>query len=452
VRRILSAVVTLCLLASCGPVPNPQPPQPAPSWSLDVQVADSETVIANAQVRIVDGPNAGRTDRTDAIGRLLLTGLKQSGFTICASKGVEYQETCAGITLTSSQNVTLKLFRQWAAVTPVHSDGKVFRLENGQAWRWKGVSAFALLDRYGKGQDISDTLTAYEKLAVKSCNDASGCRYNLLRVWPYVPVRDWGASAWDAPPPDVAVAFVRAMAQKGWYVELTLLTDNDPARVSQAKALVAALMAAKLFVFLEIANEPEVQHSGNIDTTSLRATLEASGLPFSSGNYTDAGKRWFGSWINVHTQRDVEWPRRSHDCLDFWVHPADAPAGSFAIKAPCVLDEPAKLESVGGDRVNDWRAYFGSGAQFGAGATFHSQTGLYGLPPTPAELELAAAALEGLNAFPADTPLGPYRRIDGDGLRTYVIGESMVRIRPNRPTAPESGWTSLDSDGVLWRR
>lgn len=460
-RRLVPIVLLLSLIACTGGRPPVVTPQPAPTWSLDVQVADAETIVANAQVRIVDGPNKGRTERTDAIGRVLLTGLTQSGFTICASKGVEYQETCAGITLTSSQNVTLKLFRLWADLPAVRADGRIFRLASGPAagvaWRYKGVSAFALLHRFELGQDISDTLNAYKNIRTTTvCADSSGCRYNVLRVWTYTPVSAWGARAWPFPAsPDVVVKFLQRVSTDGYYVELTLLTDADPSQVPKAKALVAALKVAKPSnLLIEIGNEPEVQNGGqrNYDTSVLRADLEGSGFQFASGNYTEAGKRWFGSFLTTHTQRDSEWPRRSHDCLDFAHPPADAPAGARAINAPCILDEPAKLASVGGDRVNDWRAYFGSASQFGGGATFHSETGLDGKPPTMAETELAQAALEGLNAFPAETPLKPYRRIDGDGLRTYVIGDSMVRIRPDHAGAPEPGWTSIDPAHILWRR
>jgi len=109
--------------------------------------------------------------------------------------------------------------------------------------------------------------------------------------------------------------------------------------------------------------------------------------------------------------------------------------------------------------VVDWKGYFGGCALFGAGAVFHSKTGKYCELPTPDERQMAASALMGLNAFPADATLGTYGRIDGDGLRTYkkmadsdFHGNVMVRIRPNKPEAPEPGWTPLDTDHVLYKR
>ncbi len=208
-------------------------------------------------------------------------------------------------------------------------------------------------------------------------------------------------------------------------------------------------------LFLEGANEPEVQNPDStfIDCGPLKSALEASGYPYTNGCYTEGAKRWWGTYITCHTQRDAEWPRRSHDAYDLWVKPADAPAGAQAVHAPCILDEPAKTQDVSGDHVSDWKAYFGSGAFFGAGVTFHSKTGKFAQPPTAEEAQLAASALVGLGAFPADAPADfRYSRVTDNTLRTYVMGNYMVRIRPTTLQAPQPGWTMIDSAGILWRR
>jgi hypothetical protein len=326
-------------------------------------------------------------------------------------------------------------------ITPVHSAGKLFRTADEAPWRWKGVSAFRLMNRWLAGEGITPFLGAYQG-------------YNLLRVWPYVNPRDWGSQAWDSPSPTDAVRFLKAMNELGWYVEFTLLTDNDPARVPQAKDFIAAFTAAGLqgTVFLEAANEPEVQHNGNYDTRVLQSALAASGFEYASGNYIDGAKNWYGTYLTYHPSRDAEWPRRAHDGYDYWTLPNDAPPGAQAVKAPSVADEPAKLQDVGGNRPDDWLAFFGSASFFGGGATFHSETGKYGLPPTAEEQVLAAKALEGMNAFPADAPLGLYRRIDDNTLRTYVVGDAMARIRPTTPDAPLSGFHSLEPSHILWAR
>jgi hypothetical protein len=43
------------------------------------------------------------------------------------------------------------------------ADGRIFRAD-GEPWRYKGVSAFQLLDRFAKGEDIQPFLDAYQGL------------------------------------------------------------------------------------------------------------------------------------------------------------------------------------------------------------------------------------------------------------------------------------------------
>lgn len=325
---------------------------------------------------------------------------------------------------------------------PLHSSGHYFALPDGTPWRYKGVSSFKLMHRWVAGEDIGPVLMAY-------------AGYNTLRVWPYVNPKDWGADAWDSPSPDQAVQFVQTMAGLGWRVEFTCLTDSDPARITQAKAFIAAFKAANLTsLFLEAANEPEVQHDGvKINTAALRPDLEASGYPYASGDYVDINGRWYGSYLTTHTKRDPEWVRRTHDGLDIYNGAPDDPA-SRPHHVPILFDEPAKLEDVWGDHVGDWLAYFGSGALFGAGVTFHSATGKLGLPPVGEEVQLAATGLSGLNQYPPDAPNGAYSRVDDNTLRTYIIGNAMVRMRPTTPNAPQPGWSEcpVEPKHILWTR
>ena len=317
------------------------------------------------------------------------------------------------------------------------TDGPIFR-SAGQPWRWSGVSAFQLCDRFAKGEDIDPFLEAYRG-------------FNTLRVWGYVPAADWGASAWDVPPSSTILNFLDFVHRSGWLVEWTLLTDDDPARIGPARALVDAFGAARPpNLVVEIANEPDTHK--HVDTSALRDACQRSDLLFSSGNYEDSQK-FFGTYLTDHTSRDNEWPRRAHDLFEFHNGGGPNAPSDPAHNVPCVADEPAKLEDVGFS-VTDWRAYFGACSLLGAGATFHSETGKFARVPTDQERQLAAAALEGLTAFPADAPKAPYRRIDEQGrtLRTYAVGNSMVRIRPTTHDAPEPGWVPIDGDGILWRR
>lgn len=331
------------------------------------------------------------------------------------------------------------------SLPPLTTDGPIF-LSGGQPWRWRGVSAFALLDRFAKGQDISDTLSAYQG-------------YNLLRVWPYVPAKDWGAAAWDAPAPDVVVAFLTRVEQAGFYVEITLLLDDDPARIEPAKRLIAALAAAHPNnLVLEASNEP-ITHKA-INTAALKDSLAASGFLYSSGDYEDV-RRWYGRYAGVHTKRQKDWPRYSHDLWE-WFNGAGPEFSWAGAHAPIVADEPPKPNDIPqGMTEADVLAYFGGASVLGAGATWHCETGKFGKPPVGGEITLAAAALRALTAFPADAARGPYRRIVEPGnekggptetSRTYVVGNFMVRSQQVTKDAPEAGWTALEPSGVLWKR
>lgn len=316
-------------------------------------------------------------------------------------------------------------------------NGPFFLFQN-QPWRYKGVSAFKLCARFSAGENIDPFLDAY-------------AGFNVLRVWDYVG-DGWGVEAWHGNTPDEWIAFLHYVNARGWWVELTLLTDDDPARIEPAKALVQALTLSDVdAVFLEAGNEPTTNKQ--IDTAALRPALEASGFPYCSGDYEDSA-RWFGDYYTCHTARTHDWCRRSHDLYEFYTGAGpDKPTVPHHV--PCLGDEPGKPQDVG-SVTSEWLAYFGGCSIMGGGGTFHCETGKLATLPTPEEQSLAADALFALNAFPAVAPNGPYRRIVEDGqspdARTYVVGNCAVRSQQNGTAFPEPGWTGLDSYGALWRR
>jgi hypothetical protein len=314
-------------------------------------------------------------------------------------------------------------------IATLSTRGPIF-LAGGQPWRWKGVTAFGLLNRFARGEDIGPFLA-----------DFAG--FNILRVWPYV---EWGATGWDSPPPDVTVAFLRRCAAAGFYVELTLLTDDAPRRIDEARELVAVLTGAKpTNLVLEIGNEPTTHKA--IYTPALKDVCEASGFLYSSGDYEDS-RRFFGSFLTTHTARDGEWPRRAHDLVEFYHgggpnDPSDPPH-----PVPIVADEPIRPDQAGFNDA-DFRAYFAAVSLLGAGGTFHFESGKYGQRPTPDERRIAAVVLDALNAYPADAPLGAYTRPVENSLRTYIVGAHMARVRPTGP--PPAGW-QCDASGIVCHR
>src|SRR5919197_1021805 len=141
--------------------------------------------------------------------------------------------------------------------------GRIF-LRDGQPHRVKGASAFPLLDRYASTGDVSAHVTAYRDTG-----------YNMFRVWPYVPSPPWDP-AWNPPPNDVIIAFVRHLRDEGFTVEITLLTDDDPARIPWARRLVEDFAAVRPEnLLLEIGNEP-LTHK-NIRVEDLKDVCDRSG-------------------------------------------------------------------------------------------------------------------------------------------------------------------------------
>ena len=296
-------------------------------------------------------------------------------------------------------------------------------------------------------------------------------RYNTLRVWPYVPAADWGARAWDSPAPAIVVDFLATCARLGRWVELTLLTDDDDTRIQPAIELVRVLTALRPpNVFLEAGNEPLTHKS--IRVRDLKPVLDeaaAAGMPYSSGIYEDE-LQVFGTYGTHHSGRTVDWPRRAHDAKEFF--DGEGPEKKHPpLHMPWVLDEPIRPDEALAEirrhglsdqdaraqLVRDFRAYGGAAALLAAGATFHCQSGKFAELPSADEAACADALADGLEAFPADAPLGPYDRKVEPGqpedARTYVVGPYAVRCQQiGSAFRGDVGWKAIDRDGILWTR
>lgn len=337
-----------------------------------------------------------------------------------------------------------------------------FRDAQGQPCRWIGVTAFPLARRFADGVDIQPFLAEFPEGLI-------------WRVFDYV---TWPGSGWESCTVEEYQRFLAYMAQRGCYVELVLLTDGpgeypsgewESRRVGHAKTLLSGL-AGTPNLLIEICNEPRTNNK-NVDTQILRSACEASGLLYSSGDYEDS-KYWHGDYLTAHTPRDNQWSRKAHDLLEY--HRGGGPSYPTepACKVPPIADEPMKPRDAPmhwgkntppappNAKAVDYRAYGGTCALLGAGATFHFEGGKFCDAPTDEDRQCYRAMIEGLTAFPADAPGGPYRTIDeggetdddSRGARTYVVGSCMCRVRPLTPESPEPGWQSLDPDGILWVR
>src|SRR5215467_5716086 len=216
-------------------------------------------------------------------------------------------------------------------VTGVFATDRHIFTRGGQPWRYRGVSGFKLAKLFEQGQDITPFLSDY-------------AGFNVVRTWNYVPVADWGDRAWSRTPIATWVSYIDFVRDLGFCVELTLLTDDDPAQLEPARQLVEGL-APYAFdnLLIEIGNEPTTHKA--IDTSALRATLEASGYCFASGNYEESALA-FGPYLTFHSARTFDWPRKAHDAMEYYDGGGPNTPSDPAHKCPCVGDEPAKLQDV----------------------------------------------------------------------------------------------------------
>lgn len=314
----------------------------------------------------------------------------------------------------------IPLFARLARLVP---SGKLFKHED-KFWRWRGVTAFGLLARFEKGENIDDFLKAYEG-------------FNLLRVFYY-----WESIKAELPPDDVLHRFLEYVEGWGFHVELVLFTGPPRPDAQQIVNHTFAEFAGHKNLVIELVNEPGVHEK--VDPATL--TVPPTEIPWTDGLTTAAHR---GLYLTPHTPRDGEWERKAHDLKEYYDGGGPGSPSDPAIKQPAVGDEPAKKEDVVPD-VRAWRAYFGVCSLLGAGGTFHSERGKLGLPPDDADKPFVEATLEGLTAFPEDAPLGPYSRPEDSSLRTYVVGHYMVRVRPTSLEGVVPG-AMLDKDGILWR-
>ena len=318
---------------------------------------------------------------------------------------------------------------------------------NGDPWQWLGATFFNACDlfRQGRTGEINAFLDAYP-----------GCR--VFRVWDYVGGVGWETTGWEPAPFEVWVEFLQFMRERGVFINRTALTSDDPARIEPAKRSIKDITAAGSDnVLHEAGNEPNTHKE--INTHALIPVMQSSGRLWCTGDYENSAY-WRGSHGLYHPARTSDFARRAHDALEYWQGGGPNSPSEPACQVPWINDEPAKLSDIPQDAPPSfwtaWRSHIAASFLFGPGITIHTTTGKTGQLPTADERRLWALAVEVMSQIKPTAPLGAYRRIVEPGqwadARTYVIGDYMVRCQQQGTTAPESGWTPLDNEGVLWKR
>ena len=325
---------------------------------------------------------------------------------------------------------------------PLHTYNQILIDNAGVAQRIKGVSAFNLCDLYCKGQDPSLYTVHFPGS-------------NLVRVFLYTPVKDWGDTAWGIPPHQKVAEFIQRMRDLGFLVKLVLLTDDDPVNIAPARDLVSYLTQFNFGnLILAAGNEP-LTHK-NINVNALKTVLANTGYLYTSGVYEDLAK-FYGNCGDDHSGRDSEWVRKAKDVVECYRGGGPNYPEEPACKVPWILGEPIKpteAQDFPYDTQLDYYTYGALCGQMGAGGIFHFEGGKFCRLPNEFERECYEYMLAGLNTYPNDTALGNYDKIveDPNTLRTYTVGNTAVRVRPVSGLAPLQGYRALDQYGICWTK
>ncbi|HYN05767.1 MAG TPA: hypothetical protein VES67_00110 [Vicinamibacterales bacterium] len=269
---------------------------------------------------------------------------------------------------------------------------------DGSLFRWRGVTAFRLVDLIADGREAE---------AVRYLDWADRSGFNVVRV--LATLCCW----FDLPPPAGQKALPRLLAlagQRGMYVQIVALAGTAPHERSidleaQVKA-VGEIAAAHEHAIVEIANEPEhstqdkrLHDLAYVDR--LAALVPAEVLTIGGSARVDhAVTSPLGDLVTRHLSRlDNPWEMMQRvRGLD---HVAQATA------RPVLSGEPfgAGETRVPGTRETDPDLFFTYGALcrvFELSCNFHLEAGLNAVQPGPIQQAAADAFIAGSQAVPDD--------------------------------------------------
>jgi hypothetical protein len=467
------AALSACATAPSKPADPPHPPAVL-EHTVTVHVC-RETCARDAQgvdhkvpgTRVfVQGGTA--TGVSDAAGNLALEHVPSADVTICGDAD-GYVSGCRPATKDQG-DLELPLARAVPPLLAIHVDGKVFRDSTGAIWQWRGVTAFTLLQRVSRGEDIGPYL-----------DDRRDAGANLLRVLSTMKnIADFPPTAYT----DGHIGALLAAAHaRGLRVELVALADATDWPLAKQRAhvqrIVDAVAAAGALDVVEVSNEA-FKNSAQPREIMPGVTRRAGVLMASGGDgpTCDNLSPFVLDYITFHPERKDEWPRTAKDELELRdgfgcgkdENDLERP-GYGGAHVPVVADEPMGADEIDqpGKRSNvaeDFYWFGATSALLGAGGTFHSTAGITTTSPGEKTAAAERAFFAGMSSVPIDAQLRQYSRggrNNGErrnplwhddwpennnragALRTFCMvagGEaSCVAIRPG------PAWTATAQDG-----
>jgi len=313
-------------------------------------------------------------------------------------------------------------------------DGTRFVTTDGSTFRWRGITAFRLVDYVADGQEAQ----AEQYLAW-----AASQGLTVVRVLTMM------GGQFDLRPEDGRRALPRLLelaATRGLYVEVVALagTADIPVNLQEHVAEIGRILAAHPNGLLEIANEP-VHPSQSADVhkpevlKSLSKTVSPE-IPVALGSIERGDGFGDGSYVTWHA------PRESG--RGGWAHVFALTQGAALLdrwKKPVVSDEPIGAgAALQPGRRDDMPARFRAAAMLtrlvGLGATFHYEAGLQAQVPEGRELECFAAWNEAWTLLPANVERDGVFRAGGtpDSIVTAFDRERILAI--NERVDVTAGW------------
>jgi hypothetical protein len=308
----IAAAVALSRGGHHGPPSPPDDPPPVPTYTLNVHICDGTPCVEGDEHHKVPGATVAYADDkpagvTDGSGNVDFPGVPAGGYHVCA-KADGYTETCVDAALPAGGSVFLVLAPNVPPVLALRIDGKVFRDSTGAIWPYRGVTAFTLLERVAKGEDIGPYLDKRR---------AAGA--NLVRVLSTMkfitnlPPESYSDS-------QLAALFATAHAH-GVRVEIVALADATDWPLAKQRAhvqrIVDAVAAAGALDLVEVSNEAFKNSAPPRDimpgVTRRAGVLMASG---GDGPTCDNLSPFVLDYVTYHPERKDEWPRTAKDELE----------------------------------------------------------------------------------------------------------------------------------------
>lgn len=330
--------------------------------------------------------------------------------------------------------------------------GTHFYKPDGSLYRWKSATDFLLYKRYLDGEAIGGILT-----------DRTAQGATMVRVL------GMASNIADFDPTDYPTyltslpTFAGVLAAAGLDLEFTVFADAQlipgfDTLAEQRRWLqsVRDALIAQPNVVIELANEAWQNGVIPEQHTPVVGLLGTSG----SANIDGGGPNlppW--DWGTIHPPRDAEWFRKAKDAIEY----------SDLLLRPCISDEPmgANEVAISGRRDTDPDHFYWFAAismLLGAGATFHSEDGIFSRVWGAIQRACAAQFYSAINAVPEGVVIGTYTRSglanlpiqwNDDALRIYArYTATLACCVVVQPTAAFTltainGWTVSSTTGPL---